>query len=108
MATTCEVIMAISRITFSSVLPLLLGVGLQLGIMSEAGNAQAAGNSSLSPQLPLPASSSASSSSSRTGATTPAGGPIIVPRDSSELRIEPGDLLSVNVYDTPEFSNSYR
>jgi len=35
-------------------------------------------------------------------------GPGIVPKDISELRIEPGDLLSVNVYETPELSNSYR
>jgi polysaccharide export outer membrane protein len=34
--------------------------------------------------------------------------PVIVPKDFSELRIEPGDLLSVTVYDTPEFTNSYR
>ena len=107
MATTCRVIMAKRRIACGSGLLLLLGVGLQLGLMSARGNAQAAGESSVGPQLQLPGTSSASSSG-KTGATTPAGGPIIVPRDLSELRIEPGDLLSVNVYDNPELSSSYR
>ncbi len=107
MATTCRVIMATRRIAFDCGLLLLLGIFLQLGTMSGRGNAQAAGNSSLSSQLQLPGTSSASSSG-KAGVTTPVGGPIIVPRDLSELRIEPGDLLSVNVYDNPEFSSSYR
>ena len=34
--------------------------------------------------------------------------PVILPKDFSQLRIEPGDLLSVNVYDTPEFTDAYR
>jgi polysaccharide export outer membrane protein len=99
--------MAKHRIAFSGGLLLLLGVSLQLGMMSVRGNAQTAGDSSVSTQLQLHGTSSASSSG-RVGAATPAGGPIIVPKDLSELRVEPGDLLSVNVYDTPELSNSYR
>jgi polysaccharide export outer membrane protein len=35
-------------------------------------------------------------------------GPTVLPKDFAQLRIEPGDLLSVNVYDTPELSDSYR
>jgi polysaccharide export outer membrane protein len=35
-------------------------------------------------------------------------GPVVLPRDFSEIRIEPGDLLSVSVYDTPELSDAYR
>jgi polysaccharide export outer membrane protein len=35
-------------------------------------------------------------------------GPVVLPRDFSQIRIEPGDLLSVNVYDTPELSDAYR
>jgi polysaccharide export outer membrane protein len=35
-------------------------------------------------------------------------GPTIVPRDISQLLVEPGDLLTVSVYDAPEFTNSYR
>jgi polysaccharide biosynthesis/export protein len=34
--------------------------------------------------------------------------PGILPKDFSLLRIEPGDLLSVNVYDTPELTDAYR
>jgi polysaccharide export outer membrane protein len=67
------------------------------------GNAQAAGAlPSLAPTTGLP------SPSSRAGAATQLGGPTIVPKDISELRIEPGDLLYVNVYDTPELSAPYR
>jgi polysaccharide export outer membrane protein len=35
-------------------------------------------------------------------------GPTLVPADFSNLRIGPGDLLSVSVYDAPEFANLYR
>jgi polysaccharide export outer membrane protein len=35
-------------------------------------------------------------------------GPVVLPKDFSEIRIEPGDQLSVNVYDTPELSDAYR
>jgi polysaccharide export outer membrane protein len=35
-------------------------------------------------------------------------GPVVLPKDFSQIRIEPGDLLSVDVYDTPEFTNAYR
>jgi polysaccharide export outer membrane protein len=99
--------MARRRITFSRVLLLLLGVALQPAIMAVPGNAQAAeGGSSISP-LPLSGANLASSIN-KAGATAQGSGPVIVPRDLSELRIEPGDLLSVNVYDTPEFTNSYR
>lgn len=108
MATTCRVIMATRRIAFSLGLLLLPGVFMQLGLMAVRGNAQAAGSSSLSSQLQSPGASSAASSSSRAGTTSPGGAPVIVPKDISELRIEPGDLLSVNVYDNPELSSAYR
>jgi polysaccharide export outer membrane protein len=95
--------MAKSNITFSRSLLLLLGVALQPSMMAVYGNAQATVGSS------IPAVSSASSaSSSRSATAISGGGPTLVPKDLSELRIEPGDLLSVNVYDTPEFTNSYR
>jgi polysaccharide export outer membrane protein len=35
-------------------------------------------------------------------------GPVVLPRDFSELRVEPGDLLSVSIYDTPELTDAYR
>lgn len=35
-------------------------------------------------------------------------GPSVIPKDFSDLLIEPGDLLSLSVYDAPELSTSYR
>jgi polysaccharide export outer membrane protein len=35
-------------------------------------------------------------------------GPVVLPKDFSQLRVEPGDLLSVSVYDTPELTDAYR
>ncbi|MGB9408357.1 MAG: polysaccharide biosynthesis/export family protein [Terracidiphilus sp.] len=96
--------MARSRTAFSRNLLLLLGVALQPAMMAVPVNAQAAGGGSSSPAH----TDSSASSSVKAGSTAQGQGPIIVPKDFSELRIEPGDLLSVNVYDTPEFTNSYR
>ena len=93
MATMCRVTMARTRTVFSLCLLLLLGVG-----MAVRGNAQV-------PALP---SEISTASAGKAQAAPQVGTPLIVPRDFSELRIEPGDLLSVNVYDTPEFTNSYR
>jgi polysaccharide biosynthesis/export protein len=104
MATMCRAIMARRRIKFSRGLLLLPGVALQLAMIAVPGNAQttAGASTSMAPTTGL-------SSSGRAGAATQGGGgPTLVSRDLSELRIEPGDLLSVNVYDTPEFTNSYR
>jgi polysaccharide export outer membrane protein len=94
--------MAKSRIAFSRGLPLLLGVALQLESMTALGGAQA---SSGTPSLP---EAGLASSLGKAGAATQGQGPSIIPRDLSELRIEPGDLLSINVYDAPEFSSSLR
>ena len=97
--------MAIRRVAFSHGLLLLLGVSLQPAMMSAPGNAQAAAGTSTS----LAPTTGLSSSSGKAGAAAQSGvGPTIVPKDFSELRIEPGDLLSVNVYDAPEFTSSYR
>lgn len=94
--------MAKSRITRHRSLLLLLVIALLPAIMTESLNAQAAAGSSTSPALPTSAASSG-----RAGAQSGLG-PVIVPEDLSELRIQPGDLLSINVYETPELSNSYR
>ncbi len=96
--------MARSRAAFSRSLLLLLGVALQPAMMAVPMNAQATaeGSSSSAPKA------SSASSSVKAGSTAQGQGPTIVPKDFFELRIEPGDLLSVNVYDTPEFTNSYR
>jgi polysaccharide biosynthesis/export protein len=51
---------------------------------------------------------SAAASAAKSGAAGQGMGPVILPKDFSELRVEPGDLLSVNVFDVPELSDLYR
>jgi polysaccharide export outer membrane protein len=92
-----------------SKLTVKLGVSLVLGIALlpypgvTPAQAQAGTNSS-----PV-ASGSAGAASSLGKSTSSAGGaPVILPIDFAQLTIEPGDLLSVNVYDTPELSDAYR
>jgi polysaccharide export outer membrane protein len=71
----------------------------------------AAGVWGQTPAGPHPA---ATSSASVVGATSkaasggPALAPVVLPEDFASLRIAPGDLLSVSVYDVPEFSDDYR
>lgn len=96
MAIMCRVIMATSRIAFNRNLLPLLGVALQMAMMPVVGNCQTTPGTATS------------SSISKIGSTSQGQGVSIVPKDFSELRIEPGDLLNVSVYDTPEFTNSYR
>jgi polysaccharide export outer membrane protein len=100
----CRVIMARSRITFSRGLPLLLGVALQPAMMTVPVAAQAAQGT----PLPLPSEAGMASSIGKAGAAGQGLGPIVLPKDFSELRVVPGDLLSVEVYDAPELSNGYR
>jgi polysaccharide export outer membrane protein len=96
--------MAKNRIVFSRGLPLLLAVALPLKMTIVAASAQ-----SSSGTLPLPNAGAASSAGKAGSANQQQGqGPSIIPKDFSELHIEPGDLLSVNVYEAPELSSSYR
>lgn len=104
MATMCKVTMAGTRIAFTGGLLLLLGVALRPAAMDAQGGAQTIMGS----QSSLSSWASPSSSAVKSGTPAQGSGPILVPRDFSELRIAPGDLLSVNVYDAPEFTNSYR
>ena len=54
-------------------------------------------------------SSSAGAGSAGKSATLVQGTiPSVLPKDFAQLRIEPGDLLSVSVYDTPELTDAYR
>jgi len=82
--------------TFGRSLLPLLGVVLQMTMLPVAGNCQAT------------AGTAATFSIGKAGSSTQGQGVTIIPRDFSELRIKPGDLLSVSVYDTPEFTSSYR
>jgi polysaccharide export outer membrane protein len=54
------------------------------------------------------AGAGASSSGSKAEAAGQGLGPVVLPKDFSELRVEPGDLLTVDVYDTPELTSAYR
>jgi polysaccharide export outer membrane protein len=81
---------------------LLAGLALQSAGLSSYGSAQA----SATPSPPTAAGSATSSGKSR--AAMQGSGPIALPKDFSQLRVEPGDLVSVDVYDTPELSKAYR
>jgi polysaccharide export outer membrane protein len=91
------------KAVFSRGLLLLLGAALLPAMMAVRGNAQAAGGSTSSLST-----TGLASSSGKTQTPSQGQGPIVVPKDLSELRIAPGDLLNVSVYDAPEFTNSYR
>lgn len=101
MATVCIATMARGKIILNRGLPLLLGLALQMVMMTAPGGAQASPATS---SLPL----GLASSSGKVGNAMQGQGPSIIPKDLSDLRIEPGDLLSVSVYDAPELNNSYR
>ena len=85
---------------------LLAGIALQPALVAAPGIAQVSGTQSTS--LAAPPGSGSVSSSAKSGLTGQGSGPIVLPKDFSEIRIEPGDLLSVNVYDTPELTDAYR
>jgi polysaccharide biosynthesis/export protein len=101
-----------SRLTLKRVSMFLLGVALQSLMVAVPVLAQLSGTSG-SMQATPPTGSGGStagsaSSGARPGMTSQGGAPIILPKDFSELRVEPGDLLSVVVYDAPELSDGYR
>lgn len=73
----------------------------QTGISSQS-------NAGMGGIAPPTISSVSSSSKAPTSALAGATGPAVLPKDFPQLRIGAGDLLSVNVYDTPEMTDSYR
>jgi polysaccharide export outer membrane protein len=97
----CRVIMARNKLRLSRVLPLFAAVALQLGMAIAPGDAQSALGTQSLPE----ASSAGRSNTANQGQGQ---GPTVIPKDFSEFLIEPGDLLSVNIYDSPELSSSYR
>ena len=106
MATMCRAIMAKrkSRLAFNRGLLLFLGVAMQPALLTMPAGAQGSpeGLASSSPAL------HPSSSSGRASSAAQITGPTLLPRDFSELRIAPGDMLSVSVYDNPELTGPYR
>ena len=114
MATMCRVIMARSRSRFQTrsfaAAPV---VAMQLAMLPVSTGEMprrrlpetaAAGGGAANPQPTL----SGASSAGKAAAAAQGQGPTLVPADFSKLRIEPGDLLNVSVYDAPEFANLYR
>jgi polysaccharide export outer membrane protein len=88
---------------------LVLGIALLFSLVAVQGIAQIASGTSGAQAAP-PAMPGAGSAipSAKSGTANQGMGPFVLPKDFSQLRIEPGDLLSVNVYDTPEFTDAYR
>lgn len=109
MATMHRVIMATNRIARGCRLPSLFAVALlaslAAALMTVSAKAQTAAQDS---SLPAGSAAAPASSAGKTSQSTQGQGPIMVPADISEMRIAPGDLLSVNVYDSPELSSAYR
>jgi polysaccharide export outer membrane protein len=87
---------------------LVLGFAVATTMLCVPGIAQGIGIGG-SPGASSTSSGTGSASAGAKSATLGSGmGPIALPKDFSELRVEPGDLLSVNVFDTPELSDAYR
>jgi polysaccharide export outer membrane protein len=84
--------------------PALLAAALSL-----SASAQVSGTQSTSQQpVQTFGASAAGVAGSRASAASHATSPVVLPADIADLRIEPGDLLSISVFDTPEFSDTYR
>lgn len=94
-----------SRRTLSCASLLLAGIALQPAMVAVLASAQVLPTQSTSTSAP---SGTAGGSSSKPGMAGQGLGPVVLPRDFSQLRVEPGDLLSVSVYDTPELTDAYR
>jgi len=92
-----------SKRTLSGARLLLAGIALLPGLVPA--NAQVFGNQSTPSSTP---GFGTGSSGSKGGLASQGIGPIALPRDFSQLRVEPGDLLSVSIYDTPELTDAYR
>ncbi|MGD0546717.1 MAG: polysaccharide biosynthesis/export family protein [Terracidiphilus sp.] len=96
--------MAKRKIILSRGIVLLFGIGLPaaLGSASASAQAQAPSSGAATPSAGL------GSSTGKANTGSAGGGLTVVPKDISDLRIAPGDLLNVSVYDAPEFTNGYR
>jgi polysaccharide biosynthesis/export protein len=89
---------------------LLLGIALLPSNVVALGQSQAGTSSvpGLGGAAGATSSPSATASFAGKSALGQGSAPAILPRDFAQLKIEAGDLLSVNVYDTPELSDAYR
>ncbi len=106
MATMCRVIMARNSFSLCRCLPVLPGIALAAAFLSVPVCAQAnPGNSTSQASL---SATGQGSSTGKLGESGQGQGPIVIPKDFSALRIAPGDLLSVNIYNSPDLAGSYR
>jgi polysaccharide biosynthesis/export protein len=98
--------------TVKSRLNFRCGSLLSAGIVLLSGALASSGQSTSASPAGVGAGASGSSGGPASGgkSATPSSGvaPAMLPKDFAQLRIEPGDLLSVSVYDTPELSDAYR
>jgi polysaccharide biosynthesis/export protein len=101
-----------SRLTFNRGPLFLLCLTLQPIMVAVPALAQTPGTSGFPQAASSTGSGTASAGSASSAAKAGAAGqgmaPVILPKDFSELRVEPGDLLSVSVFDVPELSDAYR
>jgi len=93
-----------SKLTLRRISLMFLYASLVSGAVTLAGNAQLPGVQSTQPST----GAGSGSSANKAALAGQGSGPVVLPKDFSQIRIEPGDLLSVNVYDTPELSDGYR
>jgi polysaccharide biosynthesis/export protein len=84
-----------------ALLVLLTAGAAYLSVPAQAQTSQMGGASA---QQPLP-DQAAAAKAAQSGQGV---GPVVLPKDFADLRVAPGDLLSVRVYDTPEMTDSYR
>lgn len=103
MGTTFRAIMAKKSKSFGAFTALLVVFIVVLAACAAfAAQPQAQMSGASSQQLP------AQTSAAHAAQASQGQGPIVLPKDFADLRVAPGDLLSVKVYDTPEITDNYR
>ncbi len=103
MVTTFRVIMAKKSKSSCAVAALMVALASGTAFLAAPVQAQTSQIGGASSQQPLPAQAAARGAQAGQGS-----GPVVLPKDFADLRVAPGDLLSVKVYDTPEMTDSYR
>jgi polysaccharide biosynthesis/export protein len=98
-----------NRQTRSRFTALFAGLALQSAVLTVPGVAQFTTSGPGTQTVPSTLTGAASlPGAAKSGLAGQGLGPVALPKGFSEIRVEPGDLLSVNVYDTPELTDAYR
>src|SRR5580704_10074009 len=87
---------------------LILGFAVETALLSVPGIAQGIGMAGSPGASSTPIGTSSTSGGPKASTLGSGVGPIALPRDFSQLRVESGDLFCVNIYDAPELSDAYR